>query len=210
MPMDRPAGTVKIGANAWLFPSPSAQPVTDCFIIAHGGTPQAAPTYFQVPAGCTVNFFANLGMANLMGSGPIQGFKVIAGQNQGNAPAIDAGNRFAAGSTPRDYILGKALGRHYKAEPMANTYIGVNRALNELAGALVGLQWLPHYVSVRYRTSIFRDTNIWLSKLISQIRAHDATIVNFYCAHCRTPVYGDKEPAALKTVGSQALRPPRT
>ena len=205
MSMDVPAGTVLIGDNAYLFPSPAGRGVTDCFIIAHGGTPQSKDYRFNVPAGCTVNFFTGGGNAMKMDHGPIQGFKVISALNQGAAPAIERGNRFAGGALCRDYILMKSVGSHYEAAPDENTYVGINQALNELAGAHAGLHWLPHYISIRNRTSWFCDTNIWLSKLIQQVRSVEPRIVNFYCAHCRGYVRGDVEKKYLKTVGAQVV-----
>jgi hypothetical protein len=206
MPMPLPANAVEIGANAYLFPSPVAAGVTDCFIIAHGGTPASKEYRFTVPAGCTVNFFADFGNAHKLDQGPAQGFKVLAGRNQGAAPPIGPRNRFTAGASIRDFILAKAVGTHYEAEPEQHTYMAVSQVLNELAGDHAGLQWLPHYVSIRYRTSWFRDTNIWLSKVIEQIRARDPTIVNFYCSHCRGYIPGAAEAKYLKSVGSQGLR----
>jgi hypothetical protein len=206
MPMELPAGTVEIGANAYLFPSPAGAGVTDCFIIAHGGTTYARDARFKVPAGCTVNFFTGAGSSFKMDQGPIEGFRVMAGRNQGGPPPIQRTNQFTEGASCRDYILAKAVGKHYEADPDGNTYIGINRGLNELAGPHAGLQWLPHYISIRNRTSWFRDTNIWLSKLIEQIRAYDSTIVNFYCSHCRGVLRGESEVTNLKTVGNQGLQ----
>ena len=206
MPMELPAGTVPLGQNAYLFPSPAGGVVTDCFIIAHGGTPHSKDYRFNVPAGCTVNFFASGGNAHKMDEGPIKGFKVISAQNQGGAPAIERGNRIQAGASCRDYILAKAVGTHYEAEPDQNTYLGINQALNELAGAHAGLRWLPHYISIRNRTSWFRDTHIWLSKLIELVRAHDPRIVNFYCSHCRGYINGKSEAKNVAATGSQAYQ----
>ncbi len=205
MPMDVPAGTVLIGNNAYMFPSPAGAGVTDCFILGHGGTPHAKDYQFTVPAGCTVNFLGEATKAYVMpGGGPVEGFRVMSGSNGGAAPAIDVRNRFAAGAVCRDYILAKAVGTHYKAAPAEGTYIAINATLNGLVGAPhAGMQWLPHYVTIRNRTSIFRDTNIWLSKLIDLIRAANPAIVNFYCAHCRIWVRGDVETRSLKSVGSQ-------
>ena len=203
MPMEVPAGTVLLGANAYLFQSPAGAGVTDCFIVGHGGTPHGKDYRFKVPAGCSVKFFATAGNAHVMNHGPVAGFRAIAGQNGGAAPPIDARDQFAGGADCRDYILGKAIGRHYKAEPDAHTYVGINSTLNALAGLHAGLQWLPHYVTVRHRTSWFRDTNIWLSRLIKLARAHNPAIVNFYCSHCRGYVRGDDEASLVKSAGAQ-------
>jgi hypothetical protein len=205
--MQVPAGTVLIGDNAYLFRSPAGAGVTDCFIIGHGATVETGERRFTVPAGCRVNFFAESMKSLKLQAGPIEGFKAISGQNQGAAPRIDPANAFAAGASIRDYILGKAVGSHYKAAPEDDSYLKINQALNDLAERRhLGLQWLPHYVSIRNRTSWFCDTNIWLSKLIEQIRAYDGTIVNFYCAHCRVNILRAHEARTLKTVGSQGLR----
>jgi hypothetical protein len=204
--MDVPAGTILLGDNAYLFRSPSTNVVTDCFIIAHGGTPAVKDTRFTVPAGCTVNFFTRPERTLQLGSGPIAGFTAMAGRHGGNPRPIDAENRFAAGASCRDYILAKAVGKHFKAAPSENTYVGINAALNALAGPHAGLQWMPHYISIRDRTSWFCDTNVWLSKVIELTRAYDARIVNFYCAHCRSVLRGADETKNLKTVGAQGLR----
>jgi len=206
VPMDLPAGTVEVGDNAYLFPSPAGMGVTDCFIVAHGGTPSIRERRFTVPAGCSVNFFIDHNQAHKMALGPIQGFKAISGRNQGRAPPIEPGRHFAAGVASRDYILSKAVGTHYKAEPDQNTYIGINRALNELQGAHAGLKWLPHYISIRNRTSVFCDTNIWLSKLIQQVRAANPAIVNFYCSHCRGLIDAKIEARCIGTAGGQAYQ----
>lgn len=102
MPMELPAGTVEIGANAYLFPSPAGRTATDCFIIAHGASTRIREARFKVPTGCTVNFFARPGNSHQMGGGPIQGFVVLSGRNQGNAPPIDRENQFAGGASCRD------------------------------------------------------------------------------------------------------------
>ena len=194
MSMTLPAGAVKLGEKAYLFPSRSAAAVTDCFIVGHGGLPsngrKGIDYKFTVPNGCTVNFLAKGGQSLSM-SGPVSGFTVIAGGNGGNPPSIDKGNSFASGKKCGDYIIAKALGTHAPTgggtpETMAEkNYAAVDLALQQVAGPHAGLQWLPHYVSIRNRTSWIEDTNVFLSKLIELIRAHDATIVNFYCAHCR-------------------------
>ena len=82
-------------------------------------------------------------------------------------------------------------------------YTAVNQALNDLAGVHVGLQWLPHYVSVRHRTSVLKSKNIFLSKLIALVRAHDGNIVNFYCAHCRDNLSNADSAKHLKHAGAQ-------
>ena len=128
-----------------------------------------------------------------------------------SAPTADALHRVLVLHPPvretadafEPYLL---LSKHHEAEPEQNTYIGINRALNQLAGAHAGLQWLPHYVSLRNRTSWFRDTNIWLSKLIQEVRAVNPAIANFYCAHCRGFLGAKEETKYLKTVGGQAYQ----
>src|SRR5262249_20618359 len=77
-------GIVDIGDNAYLFPSQAAGQVTDCFILAHGGTPSDTGLQdyrFTVPAGCSVYFFVAGGMTNrLPGPGdPVGGFRAICG-----------------------------------------------------------------------------------------------------------------------------------
>lgn len=206
MPMPLPANAVKLGDNAYLFPSPSQGVVTDCFIIGHGGTPYEDERRFDVPAGCTVNFMVAGGDANKMDRGPVNGFKVIAGGNGGQAPRITAGNSLAGGASCRDYILPKAVGSHWEADPGNDDYNRINQALNDLAAPHAGLQWLPHYVSIRNRTSWFCDTNVWLSRVIKEIRGHDARIVNFYCANCRGYLREKAESKYLKTVGKQAYQ----
>ena len=111
--MTLPAGAIEIGANAYLFRSPSAAPAADCFIIGHGATPKSREYRFTVPQGCTVNFLVPGGQPNFSRGGPILGFKAIAGQNQGSPPKIAVGNCLGEGSSSRDYILGKAVGRHW-------------------------------------------------------------------------------------------------
>ena len=75
MAMQKPGqgAIVDIGDNAYLFPSQAGGQVTDCFILAHGGTPSGTKLkdyYFTIPAGCEVNFFSAGGMNNkLPGSG---------------------------------------------------------------------------------------------------------------------------------------------
>jgi hypothetical protein len=209
MSMPLPANAVKLGDNAYLFPSPSVRPVTDCFIVGHGGTPndpKIEDKHFTVPAGCTVNFFVGGERSNVMNKGPVDGFTVMAGENGGRAPNIARGNSFEGGSNCRDYILAKAVGSHYEADPGYNTYSRINQALNGLAGDHAGLQWLPHYVSIRNRTSWFCSTNVWLSRVIKEIRAHDATIVNFYSANCRVYLVGDDAKKYTKSAGSQAFQ----
>ncbi len=203
MSMQLPAGTERLGENAYLFPSPAGRAVADCFIIAHGGTPHSRDYRFRVPAGCSVKFFAAAGNAHQMPRGPTGGFRVIAGQNGGNPPNIDPRHQFAAGADCRDYILGKAVGSHYEAEPEAHTYVEINRVLNALGGPHAGMQWLPHYVTIRNRTSWFQHTNIWLSRLIGLIRAHNPAIANFYCSHCRGYVRGDSEAKLVRSAGPQ-------
>jgi Putative adhesin Stv domain len=214
MSMTLPAGTVPLGEKAYLFPSPSAQAVTDCFIIAHGGLPsirrKGISYNFKVPDGCTVYFMAKGGQP-FKASGPVSGCRAIAGENGGQPPAVGSGNTRKARSLCGDYILAKALGTHAPTggtpETMAEkNYTAVNQTLNQLAGPHAGLQWLPHYVSVRNRTSWLEDTNIFLSRLIELVRAYDATIVNFYCAHCRDNLSDDKSVKYLKTAGPQSYQ----
>jgi hypothetical protein len=130
MPMPLPANAVTIGDNAYLFPSPSCNPVTDCFIMGHGGTPndpKIDDRYFTVPAGCTVNFFVGGGKANKMSEGPVNGFKVMVGQNGGQAPEISPGNSVGGGKNCRDYILAKAVGSHWKADPGFDDYTRITK-----------------------------------------------------------------------------------
>ena len=65
------------------------------------------------------------------------------------------------------------------------------------------LQWLPHYVSIRNRKAWGKSTNIWLSRLISDIRAWDANVVNFYCANCRSYLNGNAAKNYISSAGSQ-------
>jgi hypothetical protein len=215
MVMPRPAGLnaiVELGDNALLFPSQAAGPVTDCFILGHGGTPSGTKFkdyYFTVPAGCSVSFFTGGGSSNkLPGPGdPVGGFRAIAGSAGGPSQLqqrIQKHSTIVAGKPCRDYILAKAVGSHWKATPDQNHYVLIAQELaNIAADPSFALKWQPHYVSIRNREAWGMSTNIWLSRLISEIRAWDNTVVDFYGANCRGYLDGAKATKYIKSAGSQ-------
>jgi hypothetical protein len=153
-----------------------------------------------------LNFFVGGGKANKMSEGPVNGFKVMVGQNGGQAPEISPGNSVGGGKNCRDYILAKAVGSHWKADPGFDDYTRINQALNELVAQHTGLQWLPHYGSIRNRTSWFCNTNVWLSRVIKEIRDYKVTIVNFCCGNCRSYLYGEDAKKNVKSAGTQAFQ----
>ena len=214
MAMQKPGqnAIVDIGDNAYLFPSQAGGQVTDCFILAHGGTPSDARLkdyHFTVPDGCKVLFFTPGGMANkLPGPGdPVGGFRAICGSV--GSPSIvksriDKNSTKDGGQNCRDYILAKGVGDHYHPAPDQNHYLLIAQELADMAAnPHAALQWLPHYVSIRNRKAWGKSTNVWLSRIISDIRAWDANVVNFYCANCRGYLDGDTARKAIKSAGSQ-------
>ena len=175
MAMQKPGqgAIVDIGDNAYLFPSQAGGQVTDCFILAHGGTPSGTKLkdyYFTVPAGCEVHFFSAGGMNNkLPGSGdPVGGFRAMCGSV--GSPSlldsrIDKHSTKKGGQDCRDYILAKGVGDHFDAAPDRNHYVLIAQELADMAAnPHASLQWQPHYVSVRNRKAWGKSTNIWLSR----------------------------------------------
>jgi hypothetical protein len=214
MAMQKPGqgAIVDIGDNAYLFPSQAGGQVTDCFILAHGGTPSGTKLkdyYFTIPAGCEVNFFSAGGMSNkLPGSGdPVGGFRAICGSV--GSPSllkskIDKHSTKKGGQDCRDYILAKGVGDHFEAAPDRNHYVLIAQELADMAAnPHASLQWLPHYVSVRSRKAWGKSTNTWLSRLISDVRAWDANVVNFYCANCRSYLNGNEAKKYISSAGGQ-------
>lgn len=215
MPMPKPAAQgaiVAIGDNAYLFPSQAGGTVTDCFILAHGGTPSGVKLtdyYFTVPAGCSVHFFAAGGQSNKLPGprDPVGGFRAMCGsvgkpsllQSQ-----LDKSSTRTGGQRCRDYILAKGVGDHFKAAPDRNHYVLIAQELADLAAnPHASLQWLPHYVSIRNRQAWGKSTNIWLSRLISEIRAWNDDVADFYCANCRGYLDGAEAKKYIKSAGGQ-------
>lgn len=209
MPMNLPPGARALGDNAYLFPSPAGQ-VTDCVVFAHGGAvsigAEGIDFSFTVPAGCTLYFMASGGKP-FSTTGPVTGFKAIAAANGGHPPTVDRIDTRTAGSTCTDYVLAKAHGTHWTAETMAEKdYAAIATALNGLYGQFKTLQWVPHYVSIRNRHAFRTHKYVFLSKVISDVIAHDATITNFYLMHCRGQVSDTQSRAILRDVTGQAFQ----
>lgn len=209
MPMNLPAGAQTLGDNAYLFPSPAGR-VADCLISAHGGAAyigaEGRGFTFTVPAGCTLYFMATGGSA-FKATGPVTGFRAIVAENAGRAPAIPRGDTFTAGSSCTDYVLAKAHGTHWKSETMVEkNYAAIAAALSDLHGAFTPLQWLPRYVSIRNRHAFRTHKYVFLSKVIADIIAHDATITNFYLMHCRVNLGDAASRSIMRDITGQAFQ----
>jgi hypothetical protein len=211
MPMDLPPEAVAIGDNAYLFPSPIIRRRIDqCFIVGHGGALAGNPAHFTVPAGCTLYFLVDA-KENYLARGPVSGFKAISKDSNGAAPVIKAENTFAGGSRCVDYVLEKAHGSHMDRGLQLETfqeksYLAISQTMNELIGDYTSLKWIPHYVSIRNRTSSFTNQFVYMSKLISDIRKYRSHITEFYCAYCRSPMGYPSSDKRLKNIGEQKFQ----
>ena len=199
-----PANTIKLGSNAYLIESPNPD-IGDCLVMAHGASVDRTRK-FTVPAGVTVRFFVDAGDKNTAHGG-ILPFIAQHIQDRGNGVVADegAGRRTYVAEQPcPDYILSKALGRHFRDAGGQASYLQVRNALHGVQYPGNGANWIPHVVTVRNRTSPFLNQNIWLSTLIAAIRRAKPGVENIYCANCRS-VAEDRANALTKTAGGTAL-----
>lgn len=202
--MATPNGAVEVGSNAYLFKSPASE-MKDCFIVAHGGQIDLTQK-FDVPQGQEVVFLASHGQ-KVKGDGPLGLYNMWAKrsvspiENDNQVRALDAVQRYAHGRPCPDYILAKAMGEHWEDPANRGTY---DQVLQNYTGTYLkmgkvllypcvrpggGRNWVPHFVTIRNRTSIFHSKNIWLSAVIAELNAVAAkqglVFERFYCGHCR-------------------------
>jgi hypothetical protein len=196
--MSTPTGAIEIGGNAYLFASPDPG-MRYCFIVAHGSTPDTSSYRFNVPAGKAVLFQTEAGFSNRMEYGPVRAYRELIRQGR---VALPATNRYEGGSCP-DYILGKAVGYHWRDTGVQaeQSYSNILNAVRSDPTAIEPF-WVPHFVTVRNRTSLFEDKNIWLSKLIELILKWDGQISIFICGNCRNQE--EMTPYLIGTAGRQA------
>ncbi len=86
------------------------------------------------------------------------------------------------------------------------SYLAVSQTMNDINTNHTSLQWIPHYVSIRNRTSSLTNQFIYLSKLISDIRKTRSHISEFYCAHCRSPINYLASEKRLDNIGKQKFQ----
>lgn len=207
--MATPDRAVEVGSNAYLFRSP-AWDMTDCFIMAHGGQIDLSQR-FDVPEHQEIVFFAQQGYA-LKGPGPLGLYNQWATRQvspiQDNQ--VPTAHRYVHGRPCPDYILSKAMGTHWddpatraSYDEVLRNYTGTflmmgQKKLYPCVAPGFGPNWVPHFVTVRNRRSIFHSKNIWLSALIADLNAlaeeKGWVFERFYCAHCRV----DKSPDAAR------------
>lgn len=199
-----PSNTIALGDNAYMIESPDPA-IADCLVMAHGGGVDKTRK-FTVPAGVTIQFFAQAGNANKAPDGIGQFIrKQMLDKSAGLPIAEGTGRRtYPAQSACPDYILSKALGSHFKNVNGRASYLQVRNLLHDNANPGNGINWIPHVVTVRHRTSIFLNKNIWLSTLVADILAAKPGITTIYCANCRVDAE-ERKKQLLKTVGSSSL-----
>jgi hypothetical protein len=199
----KPANTLEIGANAYLLESPLAG-TTDCFVMAHGGSVDNSQK-FDLPAGVSVKFFVRAGVSNQAPAGPLGFIRTQMDRHNAGQEVGSADRAFTyVGSCP-DYILQKAFDTHWKVAGVRAKYVDIR---NEMDGRAVpghGANWIPHIVTVRNRTSIFRDKNVWLSTLVKEILKAKPAVTTIYCGNCRDDDAHRKD-VVLKTVGKPSLK----
>jgi hypothetical protein len=86
------------------------------------------------------------------------------------------------------------------------SYLAVSQTMNSMMGDHTSLQWIPHYISIRNRTSSLTNRSIYLSKLISDIRKYRSHISEFYCAHCRSPMNYLESEKRSDNIGKQKFQ----
>lgn len=217
MPMTLPPNASEVGEYAYLFESPAGANVADCYVSAHGGDASFLadgyysitdiPTEFTVPAGCTVNFFADVGHSHVSAGGRVAYLKAISsrGLTVGATPPIDAKNTHAAGQVCKDYVLGKNLGGHGGNEQP--TYLEMSQAMDDVSNdPLLVMRWLPHFVTIRNRERPGMNKFIYLSRLIKDVRRVNNQIVNFYCGNCRDRLDDKLAKQLRKKAGKQAYQ----
>lgn len=200
MAEQKPANTIDLGTQAYMIESP-LNPMADCLVMAHGGSIDKTQK-FTVPVGITVQFFVAAGSSNNAPNGPM-GFiqDQIETKSAGRPIGVGVGRRtYEPGSACPDYILAKALGTHWKVVANRASYLEVRNMLHDPDNPGNGLNWIPHVVTVRNRTSIFRKQNVWLSSLINAIITAKPQITTIYCGNCRDDDESQKK-KFLKTVG---------
>jgi len=214
-----PNNIIRLGDNAYMFPSP-ATGITDVFIIAHGACPDGSRS-FTVPDNVKVTFFAAPNQPYNPHIGPRD---VIDEQiNTGNAtlnhelsyeetnPNYKLTN-YPAGGPCTDYILGKALGNHMPNPRDQTSYLEVHAQMADHSKR--GRAWIPHIVTVRSRSAIGTHTNMWLSTLIALIMAEKNDTTRIYCGNCRVEKEGMYDKWKLRrTVGKatelDSRKPPK-
>lgn len=188
--MSVPANSITLGENAYLLNSTHNE-MFDCLVIAHGGILDDN-RQFKVPAEVTIVFFVE----------PNETHEVAELEDLIKTRQALVTTRYAAAALCPDYILSKALGMHFEGDSM--TYSEV-RTLLDADTPGHRQNWLPHIVTVRNRTSIFKKQYIWLSTLINLIRAAKPNVTTIYCTNCRNHVNRDKDAHYRGSVGAPAL-----
>jgi hypothetical protein len=168
--------------------TPSATPVTKlpglyiigdvtgksaCYIGAHGG--QFATDYvvdnmaFQVPQGCTVNFYAPAGYSFAMWTKHLRTQQPLTNSSQND-------NHYTAGQKAPNYLLSKFAGRHGEGAAAAaqeEDYVG----WQQIAGD-------ADVVIVTIRNRWYRSA-VTLKTVIADIRSKYKQFTTFNCMFCR-------------------------
>ena len=199
----KPAGTIELGDNAYLFPSPVAAS-TEVFVMAHGGSIDITRK-FDVPGNVTVAFFVKGNQANYGPGGPL-GFITTQMDNKDLGRTIGEPDDRAYTYTGRacpDYILSKAFGTHWKTVATRASYRDVRDEMDSRNPGN-GPNWVPHIVTVRNRKALGTNQNIWLSALIAAIIKAMPNTTRIYCGNCRSDASADAK-KHKKTVGAPKL-----
>ena len=190
--MTLPTNIIRLGDNAYMFPSPASD-ITDVFIIAHGACPDGSRS-FTVPDNVKVTFFAAPNQPYNPHIGPLAVIKeqIKLGNTTKNhelgyeeTNPNSNGTNYPAGSLCTDYILGKVLGNHMPKPSDHTSYGEVHDLMADYRD-----WWVPHIVTVRSRSAIGTHTNMWLSTLIALIMAEKKDTTRIYCGNCRVEKEG--------------------
>ncbi|WP_338847362.1 hypothetical protein V8J88_01425 [Massilia sp. W12] len=185
-----------LGDYVYFFTSPQEN-TRDCAILAHAACVQGR--YFDLPVGVTMKFAVAAGQKNGMPQGPI-------GSAMGITPSPftkDRLNLTAGGHRCLDQVLGKILGSHWSDEKTRADGEYYELLQDQMMdNARQGKFWTPHIVVIRNRKKLFSNDYIWLSKVISLVRAHDANVSQFYSLGCR----GYEGGRTARQAGAQAYQ----